>query len=257
MRASKIELSHIELWVREYYCDKEFSWRVSPHVVRKLLNNAISRGSAEMKWVFDTFCTDSDPNYTESIYLDYYFGRRIHSDYRIARSKFPPARAVLAHRRNDMITLRIEAENGDPYAMQWIGCFERKFHLWELGAKQGHPNCMELTCALTSNPTHDVYVSKLCFMTGKTATDIHNMKNPYLVGKEMEGYEELWEPGVHPHPNYLKAIQLYLKVKSEARRAALQAIFGLRPVLGRDVAIMIGKMVYALRGDHWSLTSSA
>lgn len=104
---------------------------------------------------------------------------------------------------------------------------------------------MELVCTLT---IQDVNMSKLCFMRGKTGRNIHTVKNPYLVGKEMEGYEELWEPGVHPHPNYLKAIQFYLTVRSEARRAALQSIFGLRPVLGRDVAIMIGKMVYALRG---------
>lgn len=105
---------------------------------------------------------------------------------------------------------------------------------------------------------HDVNMAKFYFMCGFTREDIRNLKNPYLVGKEMEGYEELWKPGFHPHPNYLKAIQFYLNVKNEARRAALQAIFGLRPVLGRDVSVMIGKMVYALRGDHWSpLTSSA
>lgn len=63
----------------------------------------------------------------------------------------------------------------------------------------------------------------------------------FLVGRELEGFQRLWTRACH---HYTDCVQLYLDTIHRTRRAALQTIAGLRPILGRDVARMIGRMVF-------------
>ena len=73
------------------------------------------------------------------------------------------------------------------------------------------------------------------------------------AGRELEGYDQLWDEGRHPHDSFMRSIAVFLVVTHRARRAALQTVAGLREIgLPRDVAVLIGKMVYATRTDAWS-----
>ena len=71
----------------------------------------------------------------------------------------------------------------------------------------------------------------------------------FVIGRELEGYEEFWEEGTHPIEFHQRCIRFYLDEIHRARRAALQTTFGLRRILGRDVSGMIGKMVYETRNE--------
>lgn len=67
-------------------------------------------------------------------------------------------------------------------------------------------------------------------------------------------YEQLWDDNIRLIPKLQKYVNIYATVTERARRAALQITFGLRTYLGRDVARMIGKMVYATRfTEDWEL----
>ena len=70
------------------------------------------------------------------------------------------------------------------------------------------------------------------------------------AGRELEGYDQLWDAGRHPHDSWMPCIEVYLTVTHRARRAALQTVVGLRELgLPRDVAVLIGRAVYATRTD--------
>jgi hypothetical protein len=70
----------------------------------------------------------------------------------------------------------------------------------------------------------------------------------YIVGKHLEGYYEIWGHKIHT-PWLKECIELYLTRSHFARRAALQTVVALTPLLGRDVARIIGKLVYSAREE--------
>ena len=74
-----------------------------------------------------------------------------------------------------------------------------------------------------------------------------SVQEKFVMGRELEGYEAFWGPHHGLHKRYQKCIRIYLDITERARRAALQTTFGLREILGRDVARMIGRMVYETR----------
>lgn len=72
----------------------------------------------------------------------------------------------------------------------------------------------------------------------------------YFVGKELEGFEVLWAEGSSLSVEQYECVEVYLTVMDRARRAALQAVLGLRQVgLLRDLAVMIAQHVYRTRED--------
>jgi TPR repeat protein len=72
----------------------------------------------------------------------------------------------------------------------------------------------------------------------------------YATGRELEGYEALWDKDRVPTAaEHLKCIDVYLTITHRARRAALQTTLGLRQYLGRDVARLIGQIVYQTRSE--------
>ena len=73
------------------------------------------------------------------------------------------------------------------------------------------------------------------------------------AGRELEGYDQFWDADKQPHDSFSRCIDVYLTVTHRARRAALQTVAGLRELgLPRDVAVLIGRAVYATRTDAWS-----
>jgi hypothetical protein len=73
----------------------------------------------------------------------------------------------------------------------------------------------------------------------------------YAAGRELEGYEALWDKCKLPYAAHLKCIDVYLTITHRARRASLQTTVGLRQYIGRDVARLIGQMVYQTRAEAW------
>jgi hypothetical protein len=67
-----------------------------------------------------------------------------------------------------------------------------------------------------------------------------NSKESYVAGREVEGF---------PVVLFKSSIEFYLDVTHRARRAALQTTILLVRYVGRDVARLIGKMVYETRDD--------
>ena len=75
----------------------------------------------------------------------------------------------------------------------------------------------------------------------------------YAAGRELEGYDQLWDAGRHPNEVLIRCVDIYLAVMHRARRAALQTVAGLREIgLPRDVAVLIGRIVYETRTDAWA-----
>jgi hypothetical protein len=75
----------------------------------------------------------------------------------------------------------------------------------------------------------------------------------YVAGRELEGYEQLWDEKncVRITQESKDAIQVYVRVTERARRAALQTVAALlRTKCGRDVARLIGQLVYGKREQN-------
>lgn len=87
------------------------------------------------------------------------------------------------------------------------------------------------------------------FMEMETFHGLENGSIMFKVGRELEGYASIWRKGRELDPVYIQCIEFYLNSIHRARRAALQTVVGLRPILGRDVACMIGKMIYGIRNE--------
>lgn len=81
----------------------------------------------------------------------------------------------------------------------------------------------------------------------KKVADGNDLDILYALGRELEGYDQFWDHGNVPHERYLRCIDVYLTVMHRARQAALQTVTGLGRFVGRDVAKLIGKMVYDTR----------
>jgi hypothetical protein len=71
----------------------------------------------------------------------------------------------------------------------------------------------------------------------------------YITGRELHGYEKIWEEGRHPHRHFLQCINVYKIIVYRARSAALQTVAALlrSKASNKDVARLIGKIVYQTR----------
>ena len=115
------------------------------------------------------------------------------------------------------------------------------FRLMELAAKSGNVDAMLY-----------IYSYNARYVLLNRLFDFHRISErepSYADGRELDGYEEFWDPGRHPHESWFPSIRLYREVTNQYRRAALQVVVALRPRLGRDVARMIGMMVYRSRSE--------
>lgn len=77
----------------------------------------------------------------------------------------------------------------------------------------------------------------------------------YVVGRELEGYEQLWEQANHhelKNSPYERCIGIYLVISNRARVAALQTLVAmLKCGIHRDIARLIAQRVYATR-EHFA-----
>ena len=72
----------------------------------------------------------------------------------------------------------------------------------------------------------------------------------FVVGRELEGYDQFWDAGRHVSDQVARCIDVYLTITHCARVAALQTISSLKQRgIPRDVAVLIGRLVYATRDD--------
>jgi hypothetical protein len=71
----------------------------------------------------------------------------------------------------------------------------------------------------------------------------------FSSGRILEGYSNIEDERCTV---VKRTMTTYLNCMYRARIAALQVVVGLRPLLGRDVATLIGKFVYSTRDLEWT-----
>ena len=171
---------------------------------------------------------------------------------------------------------RKAAELNDPAGLHQMGVLveEGRFELLCKAAARGHALCMWRLASEFSDRLSPVEVATFGarfvlysgnhIFVGPGIDDMvqrsragslgaNDVAVLYAAGRELEGYDQFWDACRHPHDSYLRCINVFLTVTHRARRAALQTVAGLRELgLPRDVAVLIGKMVYATRTDAWS-----
>lgn len=72
----------------------------------------------------------------------------------------------------------------------------------------------------------------------------------YVTGRELDPAEELWDASKRLQLNIPReSVRFYRIVTGRARAACLAALLWLRPLLGRDCAVLIARRVYACRAE--------
>ena len=179
-------------------------------------------------------------------------------------------------REESLTWIRKAAELNDPYGLFWLALrFDKgRFELLCKAAARGQTYSMRCLAEDFSKRLSPVEFARFgsryvlyCgskdynapiirlaaqWMENKQA-GANNVAVLCAAGRELEGYDQLWDADKHPHDSFMTCIDIFLTVAHRARRAALQTVAGLRELgLPRDVAVLIGRMVYATRTDAWS-----
>ena len=154
------------------------------------------------------------------------------------------------------------ANLNEPRALCQLSSISQDFRLLRRGAEQCHPNCirMLLLCherklLITERVRYKAILA--LFQTEAYFDDEIDMREDlmFVAGRELFEYAFFWGTNDrHPHKSYMKCIDLYNKVTHRARRAALQTLVGLRRILGRDVSLIIAKIIYSQR-EEWVSSS--
>jgi hypothetical protein len=226
---------------------------------------------AKLRWVAEIMATDNSPR------AQYYRGRALwelgdddDDCLKLLRQSadagFAPAMSELGSNFEDeegLAWLQRAGALNDPEALREMALRStdrKRFELLSEAASRGHADSMYLLASefadrLTTveTATFDArYILYTCDLTHEIRSVVEyaggDLAVLYAVGRELEGYEQFWDTDKHPHGVYLPCIDVYLTVMHRARQAALQAVTGLRQYLGgRDVARLIGKIVYGTR----------
>ena len=70
----------------------------------------------------------------------------------------------------------------------------------------------------------------------------------YVIGQELEGYEELWDKNAGcPGVEMQRCIDFYLDISCRARQTAVYTYLVFRRSLGRDIAGVVAKLVFGTR----------
>jgi hypothetical protein len=207
--------------------------------------------TTKYRWIHDAMIGDY------SARANYYRGRALRlMDYMhdalsllssSAEAGFAPAMIEMSN-FGDLDWLGKAANLGDPTALFKLGQFEgaaANGHILSykiLSEKLAHHFSTTEVATFRARYvllSRDVdYVGKGCYWS---------VPEKYVMGRELYGYEVIWGPKHKLNPKYRTCIRIYLDITERARRAALQTTFGLRAILGKDIARMIGKMVYEMR----------
>jgi TPR repeat protein len=181
-----------------------------------------------------------------------------------AEAGFAPAMTYLGAEEKEGLTwYRKAAELNDPDGLFWLAhCVEDKqFELMREAAAQGHPGGMYHMAvhfsdrlspvdAATFGARYVLYGGWKDYVVGSVIADAANdLAVLYAAGRELERYDQFWDDCEKPHDLYIRCVEIYLTATHRARRAALHTTLGLRQYIGRDVAKLIGQMVYQTRDD--------
>lgn len=257
---------HLLLMAFRWICDLEQS---TAYAV-KLLESASIRGHKESDWLLEkvrTIPPKAESKTAKRLWLDkvmknednpwanFYRGfiATLFGGNRdlLKRSSDAGFTRAMAHMADHAWILK-SAELNDPHGLflryRWID------HNVDTLLRAANLGSLESMARLIDDHYDQISTEDFSIFTGRylLGTGYHRKlhhSDPYLIGRELEGYEQFWDPVYYPNNEYQDCIQLYLDTIHLARRAALQMTFGLRPILGRDVAQMIGKMVYEMRTD--------
>jgi hypothetical protein len=156
-------------------------------------------------------------------------------------SGFLPAMAVSSN--ESMVEIAANAGEMDAlYLMR-----KKMFSL----AKKGHPNAMfDVLLMHALSPIESaIFTGRRILLTGREITThfLKDTNQQFWFGRELSLYSEYWVQGHVPKQPHMDYIVVYTVISNRARRAALQMVVVLKPVIGRDAAVMVGKIVYKTR----------
>ena len=239
--------------------------------------------SSKWRWVAEIIATEGSP------WAQYYRGVALlelgEEDAGLkllrqsAEAGFAPAMSWLgANVKGDekFAWIRKAAELNDPDGLNSLADLveESRFELLCKAAARGHARSMWRLANIfsdrlspvevaTFDARHVLYTGDRIFIGPVVGATVQRLRAESLeandvpvlraAGRELEGYDKLWDAGRPLDASRMRCIDLYLTVTHGARRAALQTVAGLREIgLPRDVALLIGRAVYATRTDAWS-----
>jgi len=191
-----------------------------------------------------------------------------------AENGFIPAMAEFGWRMMDtqpqeaLNWLRKAAERNNPEGLFWLGELQvddvERLKLLRAAAQQGHVEAMQrLGWSFLKSyvPALEAAVisARYVLLTGDFDEDISgidplehadDIQLMFVVGRELEGYDQFWDEGRHLVKNLARCIHVYLTVSHRARCAALQTISALKQhMFPRDMAVLIAQYVYLTRED--------
>ena len=159
-----------------------------------------------------------------------------------ATSGYLPAMGIVSSFLNEA------AKRGDPSALFTVGDRTSNEDYILEAANRGVTEAMGVLAVFGEENWK--WYARRAFLSAKDIRvdlDFYNLDMIFTIGREMEGYEEIWGSVLRPSKDILKCIDFYLTTVHRARVAALYAVRKLG--FGRDIGRMIGKMIYATRGD--------
>jgi hypothetical protein len=188
---------------------------------------------------------------------------------RSANSGFVPAMAAIGEELKSLHWIKKAAKRKDPFGLWLLGSHKKNMRDYDYNfifaaAECGYDWAMRVvglhySMRLPSwNDALRYYARYILYSMNDNdcgnyirtdTTNTNDLKGMYVIGSEIEGYAALWYQNYEPQRCLLKCIEVYLTIMHHARRAALQATGEFRRHVGRDVAGLIGKMVYNTRTD--------
>jgi hypothetical protein len=211
------------------HIDIEYEGFTNEDVIRILTT---MNPTEESMWLLQTF-----PNFDITPRGLYYRGLKS-TDYDIRRELFKSA-FVGGYTPDDLYDLA--AQNDDDFDLvHWIkaaefGNIEAMNHLIDI-----YENNFEAVKWTARRALLD-------FQNISTNADLSDLQVMFVIGSEMEGYQDIWGTHMKLGEQASNCVDFYLDTVHRARVAALYAVWGL-PIV-RDVAKIIGRLIYATRGD--------
>ena len=246
-KIESIPAQHLTYIAREWLFDCD-NWNTSTFHFLTVVKSGACRENDECAWLLDKFggitsrldrkwmlnriSNDDSPR-------SKYYRARLSDDNELMRESaqagFPAAMACYDEFMDEAVKLL------DPWALYYCGYY---YH----GAQIGSTRCMRKLNAQSAK----FYAKCILYTAHAHIPEPEGFveEDRFIIGQELEGYNQFWDSNRVIGLTYLNGcIELYLTHLHYARRAALQTVVALRTLLGRDVAQIIGKLVYATRGE--------
>jgi len=233
---------------RLFCCDE------SLEIFTKVVTNGAKRGNEECIWMLDKFADISNHDHTLNDRVEY--ANQVLLNDPSPRAKYYRFRILWM--RNDPLHRDLMQES---LVVGYISIMQTKVSdVFSIScfADAGDMDCMLLLQYANINVASGLrarYRGLYTLYTGDGGPIYRKMfsvHEEYVIGRDLDGFDDFWDGtrSIHKRDEWLnECIELYLTHSHSARRAALQTVVALRPLLGRDVARMIGKLVYLVRDE--------